>query len=111
MPAYRLELSEAGEPLAVPSQSNGRADLPEGFGAAEPVASGAGRAATLAADALRTALRPLGPLLDEVHGAVSASESPPPDHPDTHAAQRDADRARTRLGSPPSGERPPGPKG
>ncbi|MFD9223320.1 CU044_2847 family protein [Streptomyces sp. NPDC060064] len=88
MPAYmelslsdgsqvRLELSGAGEPLAVPSQSNGRADLPEGFGAAEPVASGAGRAATLAADALRTALRPLGPLLDEVHGAVSASENPP----------------------------------
>jgi hypothetical protein len=88
MPAYmelaltdgsqvRLELSEAGEPPALPPQSNGNADLPGGFGAARPVASGAGRAATLAADALRTALRPLGPLLDEVHGAVSASENPP----------------------------------
>ncbi|MCX4585067.1 CU044_2847 family protein [Streptomyces sp. NBC_01481] len=73
----RLELSGAGEPLAVPSQGTGTADLPEGFGAARPVASGPGRAAALAADALRTALRPLGPLLDEVHGAVSASENPP----------------------------------
>ena len=73
----RLELSGAGEPLAVPSQSTGTADLPEGFGAARPVASGSGRAAALAADTLRTALRPLGPLLDEVHGAVSASENPP----------------------------------
>lgn len=87
MPAYmelaltdgsqvRLELSEAGESAG---ESNGKADLPEGFGTATPVASGggAGRAATVAADALRTALRPLGPLLDEVHGAVSASENPP----------------------------------
>ncbi|MGW3628334.1 tetratricopeptide repeat protein, partial [Streptomyces sp. NPDC000880] len=32
-------------------------------------------------------------------------------HPDTHAAQRDADRARAHLGDPPSGKRPPGPRG
>ncbi|WP_327326943.1 SAV_2336 family protein [Streptomyces sp. NBC_01210] len=33
------------------------------------------------------------------------------DDPDTQAAQRDADRVRTQLGSPPSGQRPPRPKG
>ncbi|MFD9223324.1 hypothetical protein ACFWDI_25710 [Streptomyces sp. NPDC060064] len=33
------------------------------------------------------------------------------DDPDTRAAQRDADRVRTQLGSPPSGGRPPRPKG
>ncbi|MFF3458406.1 SAV_2336 N-terminal domain-related protein [Streptomyces sp. NPDC002730] len=33
------------------------------------------------------------------------------DDPDTQAAQRDADRVRTQLGTPPSGERPPRPKG
>ncbi|MEV6394319.1 CU044_2847 family protein [Streptomyces sp. NPDC051907] len=73
----RLELSGAGEPLVVPPQPDGAPDMPEGFGSAAPVASGSGRAATLAADALRSALRPLGPLLDEVHGAVSASQNPP----------------------------------
>ncbi|WP_425444821.1 CU044_2847 family protein [Streptomyces milbemycinicus] len=36
-----------------------------------------GFAAALATDALRTVLRPLGPLLQEVHDAVCAAPNPP----------------------------------
>lgn len=77
----RLELSDVGEPLAVPmdvAEHPGAHDLPEGFGAAIPVSRRDGsRSATAAVTALRTALRPLGPLLDEVHDALSASANPP----------------------------------
>ncbi|MGW7365035.1 CU044_2847 family protein [Streptomyces sp. NPDC054841] len=74
----RLELSGTGEPLAVPGRTAGPDDLPEGFGSAVPVARGGeGRAATRAADALRTALRPMGPLLDEIHASVASAENPP----------------------------------
>jgi hypothetical protein len=52
-------------------------DLPEGMGRAVPVASGGGAVAGLAAGALRAALKPLGPLLQEVHDAVSAVPDPP----------------------------------
>ncbi|MFD5267068.1 CU044_2847 family protein [Streptomyces sp. NPDC058335] len=52
-------------------------DLPEGMGRAVPVATGGGAVAGLAAGALRGALRPLGPLLQEVHDAVSAVPDPP----------------------------------
>lgn len=53
------------------------ADLPDGFGTATPVASGRARAATLATGTLRATLRPLGPLLEEIHESVSANEHPP----------------------------------
>lgn len=53
-------------------------DLPEGMGRAVPVATG-GRAAVanLAAGTLRGALRPLGPLLQEVHDVASSVPDPP----------------------------------
>lgn len=51
--------------------------LPEGMGRAVPVSSGGGAVASLAAGTLRAALRPLGPLLQEVHDAVRAAPEPP----------------------------------
>ncbi|MDH2390746.1 CU044_2847 family protein [Streptomyces sp. HNM0663] len=51
-------------------------DLPDGMGRSVPVSRGRG-AAAFAVDTLRTALRPLGPLLQEVHDAVVASDAPP----------------------------------
>lgn len=63
----------AAEPL--PERDD---DLPEGMGRAVPVAAGGSRAvANLAAGALRGALKPLGPLLQEVHDAASAVPNPP----------------------------------
>ncbi|QOV36114.1 hypothetical protein IM697_39895 [Streptomyces ferrugineus] len=53
-------------------------DLPEGMGRAVPVATGGSRTvAQLATGALRAALKPLGPLLQEVHDAASAVPDPP----------------------------------
>ncbi|AVH61211.1 MULTISPECIES: CU044_2847 family protein [Streptomyces] len=52
-------------------------DLPEGMGTAVPVATGGGAVATFAVGTLRRALRPLGPLLQEVHDAVQAAPEPP----------------------------------
>lgn len=52
-------------------------DLPEGMGTVVPVASGRRVAAEFTAGALRLALRPLGPLLQEVHDAVRAVPEPP----------------------------------
>ena len=52
-------------------------DLPEGMGRAVPVATGGGAVAAVAAGALRAALKPLGPLLQEVHDAVRAVPDPP----------------------------------
>lgn len=78
--ALRVELSDTGAPAAggrtAPERGDGP-DLPGGFGTATPVARGGGRTAALAADALRTALRPLGPLLEEVHAAVASAPNPP----------------------------------
>ncbi|MER6131002.1 CU044_2847 family protein [Streptomyces sp. BV286] len=54
-------------------------DLPEGMGRAVPVGRGGGFAADVAVGALRRALRPLGPLLQEVHDAVVAAPRPPSD--------------------------------
>ncbi|TLQ48049.1 hypothetical protein FEF34_06285 [Streptomyces marianii] len=75
-----MELSGAGEALAVPPGPAGSGDLPEGFGTVVPVARGGGgegRAAVRASEALRTALRPMGPLLDEIHSAVAGADNPP----------------------------------
>ncbi|WP_053638554.1 CU044_2847 family protein [Streptomyces sp. NRRL F-4707] len=52
-------------------------DLPEGMGRAVPVARGAASVARFAAGALRGALSPLGPLLQEVHDAATAVPDPP----------------------------------
>jgi hypothetical protein len=52
-------------------------DLPEGMGKAVPVGAGGRAAATLATGALRGALKPLGPLLQEVHDAVTDAPEPP----------------------------------
>jgi hypothetical protein len=74
--ALRVELADAGEPAPAPGGTPEAPDLPEGFGTTTPVAHG-GRAAALATDALRTTLRPLGVLLEEVHGAVTGTGNPP----------------------------------
>ncbi|MET8747994.1 CU044_2847 family protein [Streptomyces sp. NPDC004728] len=78
--ALRVELADVGEAAPTlapaPADSAEAVDLPEGFGTATPVARG-GRAAALAQDLLRTTLRPLGPLLEEVHSAVTSTEHPP----------------------------------
>lgn len=62
-----------------PSEGSGEPvdDLPEGMGRSVPVARGRRRAAVLAAGALRTALEPLGPLIQEVHDAVLSADRPP----------------------------------
>lgn len=52
-------------------------DLPEGMGRAEPVGAGGRAVANFAAEALRGALRPVGPLLQEVHDAATAVPDPP----------------------------------
>ncbi|QNP66749.1 CU044_2847 family protein [Streptomyces genisteinicus] len=79
--ALRVELAAVGEPATIPSPAApaddaAAADLPEGFGDVTPVARGR-RPAEVAHDVLRSALSPLGPLLEEVHAAVTATPHPP----------------------------------
>ncbi|MFJ2768894.1 CU044_2847 family protein [Streptomyces sp. NPDC087300] len=80
MPEY-LELDLAGAALRVEladvGQAAGSGALPPEFGVPEPVSTGGGRGAALAAGALRATLSPLGPLLDEVHASVSRAQRPP----------------------------------
>lgn len=71
--AVRLELTAVGEPTAVVPAD---ADLPDGFGSTVPVARRS-RTAQIAVDGLRSVLRPLGPLLQEIREAVAAGENPP----------------------------------
>ncbi|MET7289173.1 CU044_2847 family protein [Streptomyces sp. NPDC005573] len=52
-------------------------DLPEGLGTAVPVGSFTTAVANFAGEALRGALRPIGPLLQEVHDAATAVPAPP----------------------------------
>lgn len=82
--AVRFELTapeesrtEASRPD--PSEGSGEPvdDLPEGMGRSVPVARGRRRPAVVAAGALRTALEPLGPLIQEVHDAVLSADRPP----------------------------------
>ncbi|MEV7241806.1 CU044_2847 family protein [Streptomyces sp. NPDC093248] len=68
--AVRVELADVGEPLT-------DGGLPAEFGTPSPVSRGGNRVTAAAADALRATLRPLGPLLDEVHDAVRGAENPP----------------------------------
>ncbi|MEV0319377.1 CU044_2847 family protein [Streptomyces sp. NPDC050658] len=74
--AIRFEVFPVqGQPPLGDPESDG--DLPDGMGHSVPVARGGDVVAAFAVDALRTALRPLGPLLREVHDAVMDSERPP----------------------------------
>lgn len=69
----RFLLAPAGGTVPVPPDD----DLPEGMGRAVPVARGTGSVARFAAGALRGALSPLGPLIQEVHDAATAVPDPP----------------------------------
>ncbi|ONK12913.1 CU044_2847 family protein [Streptomyces sp. MP131-18] len=74
----RLAPEGAADPYAGPHDApEDERDLPEGFGGSVPVGRGRAAARRLATGTLRAALGPLGPLLEEVHGAVSATEHPP----------------------------------
>ncbi|MFD3413572.1 CU044_2847 family protein [Streptomyces cyaneofuscatus] len=77
--AVRFELTAPEASRPDPSEGSGEPvdDLPEGMGRSVPVARGRRRAAVLAAGALRTALQPLGPLIQEVHDAVLSADRPP----------------------------------
>ncbi|MFI6638019.1 CU044_2847 family protein [Streptomyces sp. NPDC050504] len=88
--ALRVQLADAGAHAPAGAHETGGtsgedgaadpydgADLPDGFGTATPVASGRTRAAALATGTLRATLRPLGPLLEEIHESVSANDHPP----------------------------------
>ncbi|MFE9967530.1 CU044_2847 family protein [Streptomyces sp. NPDC005525] len=52
-------------------------DFRDGIGPLVPVARRGQAVVTFAADALRNALKPLGPLVQEVHDAVNAGPTPP----------------------------------
>ncbi|GAA5614108.1 hypothetical protein Spla01_05302 [Streptomyces platensis] len=73
--SVRLELAPAA--AAAPPAQSPEADLPDGMGPTVPVARGGAAAGAGAVAAMRTTLRPLGPLLQEIHDAVTASERPP----------------------------------
>lgn len=73
--ALRVELADVGDPPLTGAPDDG--GLPAEFGVPDPVSSGRGRATALAADTLRATLRPLGPLLDQVHASVAGAEHPP----------------------------------
>ncbi|MFH8793625.1 CU044_2847 family protein [Streptomyces sp. NPDC017941] len=85
----RLELAAAGAAPATPGAADAGlpdtdstdadlpdADLPGGISGVTPVGRGA-RVGTLATDALRTVLSPLGPVLQQVHDAVRDIPDPP----------------------------------
>ena len=76
----RLELAPVGlPPQSAPADGSGAcaADLPDGIAGAAPVGRASAAAAELTSEALRFTLRPLGPLLQEVHDSVSAIKNPP----------------------------------
>ncbi|MFD4953439.1 CU044_2847 family protein [Streptomyces sp. NPDC058451] len=52
-------------------------DLPEGMGATVPVSRGGRGFADRAVETVRSTLRPLGPILQEIHDAVAGAEMPP----------------------------------
>ncbi|MGW5944761.1 CU044_2847 family protein [Streptomyces celluloflavus] len=80
----RLELTPTGSgPAPSPQDRPGKADLPdvadppEGAGPTLPVPRSGAGAATAAVATLRTTLRPLGPLLQEIHDVITTAERPP----------------------------------
>ncbi|MFE7166187.1 CU044_2847 family protein [Streptomyces sp. NPDC057616] len=70
----RFQLDPGG---ATASPAGPGTDLPDGMGPTVPVSRGGQAAASFAVDTLRSALRPLGPFLQEVHDSVVTSERPP----------------------------------
>ncbi|KOG81623.1 hypothetical protein ADK47_31445 [Streptomyces rimosus subsp. rimosus] len=68
----RVALAPVGEPAG---GADGP-DLPGGIGGVTPVGRG-DRVTTLASDALRAVLSPLGPVLQQVRDAVLATPDPP----------------------------------
>ncbi len=62
----RLELADVGKPLGHDDEWT-------------PVSRGGDRVTEMAADALRAALRPLGPVLQQVHDSIAAADNPPQD--------------------------------
>ncbi|GAA2671029.1 CU044_2847 family protein [Streptomyces lunalinharesii] len=77
--SIRLELAPAPDPTRA-DELPGTAPAEGFWGRTAPETAGAhggGRAAAEAVAALHTVLRPLGPLLQEVHDAVTAAERPP----------------------------------
>ncbi|NLU68398.1 CU044_2847 family protein [Streptomyces sp. HNM0574] len=78
--AVRVELAPAGPPPpGTPAHTPDPepADLPGGAGPAVPVSRGTDAAAATARQALRTTLKPLGALLDEVNASLSTAQTPP----------------------------------
>lgn len=67
----RVELATVGVPRTAPDD-----DLPGGVGGGTPVGRGE-RVAALATDTLAAVLRPLGPVLQQVHDAVQGIADPP----------------------------------
>lgn len=72
----RLELAPVGG-ASLPGDDATDQDLPGGIGGSTPVGRGGAGASRLAVGTLRTALRPLGPLLQEVHDSMTAAADPP----------------------------------
>ncbi|MGW2486196.1 CU044_2847 family protein [Streptomyces sp. NPDC001606] len=69
----RFLLAPGEGPAALPADD----DLPEGMGRVVPVGAAGRAVANFAAAALRGALSPIGPLLQEVHDAATAVPDPP----------------------------------
>ncbi|MET8011793.1 CU044_2847 family protein [Streptomyces sp. NPDC005271] len=76
----RLELAPVATTTATPNgtgEGGAGPGLPGGIGGVTPVSRAPRSAAALAAEGLRAVLKPLGPLLQEVHDAVAAAPNPP----------------------------------
>ncbi|MGP9017488.1 CU044_2847 family protein [Streptomyces sp. BR1] len=67
----RVELAPVGGP-----EAETETELPSGVGGVVPVGLGA-RVSSLATDALHAVLRPLGPVLQQVHDSVRNVPDPP----------------------------------
>lgn len=76
MPDY-IELNLAGADLRLELADVGKP--PEHDDEWTPVSRGGDRVTAMAADALRATLRPLGPVLQQVHDSVAAADNPPQD--------------------------------
>ncbi|MCX5203674.1 CU044_2847 family protein [Streptomyces sp. NBC_00237] len=91
------------EPSTVPSPSTESrrryADRPDGMGTAVPVARGGQLVADLAVETLRQSLRPVKPLLEEVHQAVSSVAVPPSEVSVTFGIQVGSDLKLGIVGS------------
>ncbi|MBL1100780.1 CU044_2847 family protein [Streptomyces coffeae] len=73
----RLELTPVATANGSPEAGTAADPLPGGIGGVTPVSRARRPATVLVTEGLRTVLRPLGPLLQEVHDAVSAAPNPP----------------------------------